>query len=1011
LFVPVAFLTCLLLTRHFENAPRPLLLMLAAIFSFALATALEFAQLFFPPRTVKLNDVLSAWVGSLVGVAIFARYVDWFQALLKSISDDSSRLAVRLLEGYVVAYMVFALFPFDFLLSWSELGAKLQSEAWGWFVAGSAPTLMTAIFKIAAEVVFTVPFGVLFVRLSGRRATGYLQAALAGILLGVCIEVAQFFIYSGISQGLSIASRSLGVVLGAAIYRHRDRWVAGSVALALRRYSVLLGAAYVLALLDINRWFDSSWGDLNSALDRLKQVNFTPLYYHYYAGESHALFSLLAVCVSYLPVAVIAWAHRRPPGFVLVASSLVATCVEAGKLFVPTAHPDVTNVLLAAAASWIAAILLQEMKVTATGAPDLGRLLRPVRQSQRPKASRRFALILCFVATTVWAGNFPAFPILVALVLATCAAMVWNRPVWLFAIVPAALPAFDLAPWSGRFFLDEFDALLLVGMAVAYYRVPTPTPARVRRDTLFLFATTVVGLGFAISAARGLLPFQVPDANAFNNYYSPYNALRIVKGAVWAWLLYRLSQRLAATGTDVRSPFAWGMTIGLGLTVAVVVWERVAFSGLWNFSADYRVTGPFSAMHTGGAYVECLLAVATPFLMMLLFEKRHWLLRIAGMSLLLGTTYALMVTFSRNGYAAYAVAVLVALLATLLRPQRRGKRLFIVVGSAVCMLMVAVPIFRGDYAQSRMSTVDRDLAIRQAHWTDALSIRDPDWATSFFGMGIGRFPETSFWRSSLNPRSATYRLENEAGNTYLRLGAGDSIYVEQLVSVEPGKNYVLKLDVRPHVANASVTVPICEKWLLTSYNCIWLSASLGKDFDTWRSVDIPFSTQDLAASPWYSQRPVKAALFHSAGAVPLDIDNVQILSANGVNLLPNGDFSHGFDHWFFSADTHLQWHTKSLFYGVLFDQGWFGVASLGVFLLLAIVRAVKNTLEGNAFAGAVLAAISGFLVVGIFDTLIDSPRFLLLLLFLCSLASRKIMRSGELPTIRATSSTRLSAEA
>jgi hypothetical protein len=33
-------------------------------------------------------------------------------------------------------------------------------------------------------------------------------------------------------------------------------------------------------------------------------------------------------------------------------------------------------------------------------------------------------------------------------------------------------------------------------------------------------------LGFAV---HGL-----PDANSFNSYFSPYNALRIVKGAVWA---------------------------------------------------------------------------------------------------------------------------------------------------------------------------------------------------------------------------------------------------------------------------------------------------------------------------------------------------------------------------------------------------------------------------------------------------------------------------------------------
>ena len=42
--------------------------------------------------------------------------------------------------------------------------------------------------------------------------------------------------------------------------------------------------------------------------------------------------------------------------------------------------------------------------------------------------------------------------------------------------------------------------------------------------------------------------------------------------------------------------------------------------------------------------------------------------------------------------------------------------------------------------------------------------------------------------------------------------------------------------------------------------------------------------------------------------------------------------------------------------------------------------------RGNLAAGAVLAAVSAFLVLGAFDTLIDSPRFLMLLVLLCWLA-------------------------
>jgi hypothetical protein len=286
-----------------------------------------------------------------------------------------------------------------------------------------------------------------------------------------------------------------------------------------------------------------------------------------------------------------------------------------------------------------------------------------------------------------------------------------------------------------------------------------------------------------------------------------------------------------------------------------------------------------------------------------------------------------------------------------------------------------------------MATVGADLAVRQAHWNDALDIRDAGWATSLFGMGLGRFPETSFWHSAINPRSGTYRLEAEAGNTYLRLGSGDSLYLEQLVPISAGQHYLLKLDVRSHIPNASITIPICEKWLLTSYNCIWRETKLGKEFGTWRGIEIPIDAKEFSVSPWYSQRPIKLSLTYTTSKAPLDIDNVRLETKSGINLLPNGDFSQGLDHWFFSTDGHLQWHVKSLYYGVLFDQGWFGLTAMAIFLMLGLARAAKGALKGDAIAGALLAALSGFLVVGLFDTLIDAPRFLFLLLFLAFIST------------------------
>src|SRR5579871_125985 len=58
--------------------------------------------------------------------------------------------------------------------------------------------------------------------------------------------------------------------------------------------------------------------------------------------------------------------------------------------------------------------------------------------------------------------DFPILRLWLALGFTFYAACLWRWPrIWLFA-VPALLPAFDLAPWSGRFFFNEFDAFVLL---------------------------------------------------------------------------------------------------------------------------------------------------------------------------------------------------------------------------------------------------------------------------------------------------------------------------------------------------------------------------------------------------------------------------------------------------------------------------------------------------------------------------------------------------------------------
>ncbi len=1031
LYLPLAFLTAHVLAGG-RQRPAPLALVTALLFCLALAVTVEFVQLFFPPRTVSLNDLLAEGVGSLLGVSLAAASGGRFRHLLDALAGEPSQFLTRLLKAYAVGYFAFSLFPYDFLLSASELALKSQSGAWGWLFAPDAwhGSIGLTVAKLLGEGLAVAPLGYLAYRMRPQPDRWTAAAALgAGALLGLLIETVQFFIVSGVSQGLSLATRALGFLAGVLPARRADAPDPGRIASFLRRHLFALGGLYLLALATLNGWFEQRWLGMEHALGTLAGLRFLPFYYHYYTTEQAALLSLTAVALMYAPIGLLTWATWSPPALALLLGGIAAALMETSKLFLEGMRPDPTNPLLAGLAAWACAHLARrlasamrasrplhtpmQVQAAATGpafplanrAPEAQRPMRSTPSSHvglrlRTPSWRGHALIAGGLAAAAWGiATFPLQPLLPGLMLAGYAALVWRHPQAMLVVLPAALPLLDLAPWSGRFFIDEFDLLLLISVAIGYVRLP-PVARHARSDPLLRIILILLGLSYAVALARGLLPWQTPDANAWSHYYSDLNALRVAKGALWAFLLTGLLRRMLVALPGVRHRLAQGMVLGLAGTVAVVFWERLAFPGLANFADVYRVTGPFSQMHTGGADLEAYLTLALPFLLYLMFVQRGWPLKAAGGILLMAATYAMMVTFARIGYAAYAVAMLLTLTMLLLARARRARGLpdrpaFAVVALAAVAVAVALPVWHGPFAQERLARSGADLQTRIEHWRAALAMRDPGWSTALFGMGLGRYPQTHAWRNEGN-RAATYRLETEGQDSFLRLGAGSPLYVEQFVAVRPGQDYRLALDLRSAEPGAALSVSLCEKWLLTSARCEFLRIAVPTT-GGWASLDgIHLASGEVGNAPWYAPRPVKLSLYNAGAGTVVDVDRVRLQTADGRDLLRNGDFGRGMDHWFFSVDNDLPWHIWSLPVTLLFDQGWLGLIALTFFLAVAIGRSGRAAWRGDTLAGALLGAVAGFAVLGSMDSLIDSPRILLLGLLIAWLAAQPARSSDRI---------------
>lgn len=250
--------------------------------------------------------------------------------------------------------------------------------------------------------------------------------------------------------------------------------------------------------------------------------------------------------------------------------------------------------------------------------------------------------------------------------------LLWWRPaLWLFCL-PVLLPAVDLAPRTGWFFLAEMDLFLMVTAGFCYWHLYRPVARSPRWPASFRAALWLLAGACAIGLWRGLRADAPLDANAFNNYLSPYNALPVAKGWLWALvLLPPLRQAAGGRLEGLKNLFVPGMLAGLALVAGAAIAERLRFPGLLNFSSDYRISAPFSAMHTGGAALDGYLALTFPLLAMWLFGRRSPARTTAALLLLPLALYAGLATFSRGLYLGYAVAVVTLAWAAICGAMRR----------------------------------------------------------------------------------------------------------------------------------------------------------------------------------------------------------------------------------------------------------------------------------------------------------------------------------------------------
>ena len=303
-----------------------------------------------------------------------------------------------------------------------------------------------------------------------------------------------------------------------------------------------------------------------------------------------------------------------------------------------------------------------------------------------------------------------------------------------------------------------------------------------------------------------------------------------------------------------------------------------------------------------------------------------------------------------------------------------------IIGLAVLVGIAAAVFSGGAYMADRFSTSERDAAGRLQHWRDGIGLlRTPaDW---LLGEGAGRFPQEYMFNGSDREFPGNSRIASQNGDRHLVLygprhevGFGEMFRVAQRVSAAPGAQYSIILDARAAKA-ALLHFELCERHLLYVERCAAAAVAIPASGEIWGRQVVLLDGAKLGGGPWYAPRLVFFAVAAESPGSRIEIDYLSLIGPDGRELLTNGNFAQEMAGWFTTSDRfHLPWHIKNLALNVLFDQGAVGLLLFVMLTGGALFRLVAGAARGHPIAPFLAAALAGFLLVGLFDSLLDVPR-------------------------------------
>ncbi|AUC89124.1 hypothetical protein CW735_13825 [Alteromonas sp. MB-3u-76] len=274
-------------------------------------------------------------------------------------------------------------------------------------------------------------------------------------------------------------------------------------------------------------------------------------------------------------------------------------------------------------------------------------------------------LLLAFVVYGI--ATYPAYQIvLIVSVVMYLFALRLFPFLWLYVLLFITI-AVNLAPWTGRYIVDELD--FFVAATGIYFLLINKK--RQKNTRHFYIASGLVFLCLFTSFDLSWLGAFSPMHSNF--YVTPLNGLVIFKGLLWALLLsWVFYQQKADEPEKALKHLLLAAMLGGFVMFVVIMWEKqvlgTLFSGadiytkvntFFNLSSAYRTTGIISGMHTGGESIDGMYLILLPLTLGACFYFKNNVVRFTAIGAVVGVMYGVLMGFTRATYAASFIAIAV----------------------------------------------------------------------------------------------------------------------------------------------------------------------------------------------------------------------------------------------------------------------------------------------------------------------------------------------------------------